>query len=268
MSRVLGEILAISVASSVPIEKLLTTDIVKEYDYIYLNIRTLYRNFHGSFNLNELPDIDVYVEEFIKEINTIRAIINESIPGNKQAVIYHMSCSSLKRIMPRAKLKIPTTAIQKNYETLEKITLIKAFKEINKDSIQFFDTVIKGHNTKAMLLSHFPIDLLSYHSFRKLVLLESHTGVVKTRTEWITKITKNEDYRNIPFNVLSIQILGDRSVQLRPIGLSVSSALLSLAVDNKWNPTTSLEKIKFDIRKLKDRLLSEILLEMCTVSLR
>jgi len=134
-------------------------------------------------------------------------------------VFYLPTAKSFRTVNARAKINKHDTTKQKNYETLERSTMLKALAKLDKNLVQVFDTAIKGNNSASLIITHLPLDLLSAGSFRKLVLLESHTGALKTKSEWITKLSKNENYRNIPFNILSVQVLGDRNNQFSSMGI-------------------------------------------------
>ena len=266
-NRVLGEILAISVATAIPLEHLLATDIAKGYTHIYLNVRTLYRNFHGSFEKENVPTLTKYVDLFVTEILLIHSIISESVKGNLQPVYYMPTSKSLPVIMPWAKLKKESTQRQKNYESLEKMTIVKTLAKLDKNFVLIIDTLLKGQNASALIITHLPLDLLSYSSFRKLTLLESHTGALKSKVEWIVKLSKNSHYRNIPFNILSIQVLGDRNTQLGSMGIKLSNELLALAEKHHWSAITSLEKVKSDIRVMANKETAAFLLKLASVTL-
>lgn len=269
VDRTLGETLAISVATAQPLEMLLSTDIARQYNTLYINIKTLYRNFHGAYgNEDNLPTLSKMTELFVAEIITIRSIVSDSIPGKVKPVFYLTTCKSLPLLMPHAKLKQPTTPKQIRYEDLEKKVISRALGKFEEEEIHMFDVLVKGSNTVALMLTHYPLDLISAHTFRKLILLESHTGAIKSKTEWITKLNKNEAYINLPFNVLSLQVLGDKSLQFESLGRKLSESLVELANKKHWSANTGLEKIKQDIRGMKDKEAANTLIQLANVVLR
>ncbi len=268
LPRNLGESLAISIGTSVPIEKIIVDkEIRKPYSNIYLNIRTLYRNFHNSLaneydiNFNEIS------KEFKNELTIIKTLLEQSSSYYIKPIFYITTHKSLETIFYNAKLKKPTTKKQQNYDQLEKKIINYLLKHDDEEQIQIYDILVKGYKTKSLILTHMPIDLLSYYSFRQLALIESNTGKIKLKSEWITKLTNNSDYYHLPFNLLVIQILGDGGKTFYTMDNSYKKLLLELASSNRWNPNTTVEKIKFDIRKMKDRFSSEILLKMTIPSL-
>jgi len=269
IDRALGAHLAISVATAVPIETLLQSDISKGYNYIYLNIRTLYRNFHGSFLPDQIPSVNKMADMFTDEILTIKSIIAESVSPKLTPVLYIALNKSLGSTLPRAKIKKPTTNIQINYRSLEEKVIAKALTAFDEEEVYMFDNLIKGSNTSSLMLSHIPLDLMSAYTFRKLALLESHTGkLLDNKSMWIKKLSKNEDYVNLPFNLLTLQIIGDRNNQFLSQDKKVIDAYLKIANKNHWHSGTTLVKSKADIQRDKDKFLVAVFTEMANVTLK
>jgi len=267
IERQFGETLGVSIGTAIPLELMLADNIHKGYEFIYLNLRTLYRNFHGAYPRDQYPTSKVMAKDFLEELITIQSLITETIPGRLKPIFYLASCSSLPSLITDAKLKVIHTPKQKEYYDLERVVFALALKA-NKDiNVQNYNCLVKGNNTSSLMVSHLPLDLISSHLFRKLGLLESHTGAIKLKTEWITKLNKNEIYRNIPFNILSIQILGDNNNQFQSMGTKFTKYLVQLATDHNWNANTNMAKVQYDIRKLNDKYLASILLNMSHVKL-
>lgn len=89
------------------------------------------------------------------------------------------------------------------------------------DVLHFTKHLEPSRGTAALLLTHVPWDLLSHHSFLRLDLLESHTGVIKTRKDWNSKYfkIKDHDLSNLPFIESLLTTLGD-SVMFQPFPLN------------------------------------------------
>lgn len=264
--REVGDILPISIGTALAIEVLLTGGKPPQADFLFMNIRTLYRNYHGSYKAPYLIAIKDFTNDFIEELKLILDTVEFTITGNVLPVLYTTTGEALKSTMPHAKLKIPSTTLQIKYSKLELYVVTAAAKKL-KDKLTVFDLLLEGNNSTSLIISNYPLDLLSYHKFRKLGLLESHTGVIKLKNEWISKLTKNDDYKNLPFNIMTIQILGD-GVQIKTIGLKIVKSLIALATDNRWSAATTIAKVKFDLRKLKDPLLKNVLSDMISTKLK
>ena len=265
--RVLGEVIPVSVGTALALEAILNSNEIKSYDSLYLNVQTLHRNYHGSFNGSELPDLPDYIAEFYDEIERLLLFISDSLGKPLKPVFYIATNKSLASKCPRAKLRFPSTDKQKNYESLDKRVVEAVIKKFTDKHILIYDMLIKGNNSSALIVTHHLLDLLSLHTFRKLTLLESHTGALKARTQWSSKLNKHPDIVNIPFNILTVQILGDNGNKLKQMDRPMVNALFTMAKDYHWSSSTTLEKIKFDTDKLKDRFLASVIKEMCNVKI-
>lgn len=262
MNRVLGETLALSVGTAIPLELIVTGKLKQRHTYLYMNIRTLYRNYFGSYETSphEMP-VAEFVSGFISELEDLVAIV----AGIIVPVIYINTGASLTRLFPKAQMWVAHTSKQKNYEKLEEHTLSAVFD--TEHNVKSFDVTVKGSNHTAFMISHLPLDLLSNKQFKSLDLLESHTGAVKHRSTWINKLSKNPNYANVPFSTMAIQILGDSSNQFKPMKKIWSKTLLRISSENKWNAATTKSKMIFDINKENDRFLSSTLIEMLRIKI-
>lgn len=267
VERQLGDVLGLSIGTAIPIEKLLTSNTAKEYNTLYINVRTMYRNFIGSFQADAVPDGAKCYKEFLEELDTLSGIVDMSFPSSIRLVYYYPSYNSLESSFTKCKLKSTKTQLQKNYSGKESFIFVNILNKITPQ-VEVYDTKLNGNHAKALIITHTPLDLLSHHSFSKLTLLESHTANLKNKPEWITKLTKNQNYYNIPFNILTLQILGDRSTQFSAMSNKLIKSYTALATMNRWSPSTTLEKIKFDIRKMPDKLTAGLLLEMANMRLK
>lgn len=267
LPRSVGESIAISIATYVPIEKILTSiETRRGYTHIYINVNTLIRNYLLSLKYEGYKFLELY-KEFEQEFFLIKTLLEELHTSPIKPVFYIATHKTLKKQFSKAKLKTNLTEKQKNEKRLEEQFVNKLLSQVEEDTIMIYDVLIKGYKSKSLILTHLPIDLLSHTNFRQLTLIESNTGSIKTKNEWITKLTANTDYYHLPYNVLTLQILGDKSKTFSSMGNTYKELLLELAQKNKWNPNTTIEKIRFDIRKMKDRFSSEILLNMSLVTI-
>lgn len=268
--RQLGSLINVSIGTAIPLETLFTLERSRKEDHLFMNIRTLFRNFIGSF---EIDPYEVSPKKltnvFIEELEIIQSEMSVKAVGTLQLVFYLVSAKTLAKQMPHAKIKTARTNKQKRYQELEEFVLSRLLKRSPWDEqIQIFDSLVKGMNTRALMITHYPLDLLSKHRFRTLTLLESHTGAFKTQSKWTSKVTTNDDYQSLPFNVLLIQLLGDGGSQFLSSGQRLIKPVIELAKKNHWTIATTNEKMKFDIRKMKDKAIASELMEMMQVKLR
>jgi hypothetical protein len=244
--RTLGEKISISVGTAIPIEKLLETG-SKGIGTLYLNVATLFRNFYGAIEDPDKVNKKDLVVAFVDELNQLYSIVLESVPGNIVPIFYNTSGKSLDNVFKHCSLKKPTTQAQRDYSNLQTYVINETVKLLGGIIVEEYDLLINGRNNISYIITSYPLDLLSYPKFRNLQLLESHTGNIKERKEWIHKLTSNEKYFNIPFNILSIQVLGDKSKWFNSMGRKYTSMLLNLAIKNKWHALTTTDKIVFDL---------------------
>lgn len=259
--------LPISLGTAVPIEHLMAMDRPRKETHIFLNVRTLFRNYWGSYKDPGGIDVDIHAKEFMMEMDNIELYIHESIPGHLEPVFYLSTHKSLAIYFPEAKLKVASTDKQKLYQENEDYVLNKLLsKRVWKKKVQIFDIEVNGQNSKAYVLSSYPIDLLSKARFKTLALLESHTGKIKTCGEWVSKLNRDSMHDRLPFNVFTIQLLGDGTT-FRSSGQRLIGPILELAEDNNWNIHTTRQRVRKDLLKIEDPKLKAIYKRMIQVAL-
>lgn len=216
----------------------------------WVNLRTLFRNFFNSLDRdtrNRLLPADV-VPFLIEELEIIQAAIAKISSFNTKPVLYYCTLQSMVKEFPHAKLKEAKTVNQLFYVDMEKRVCHALIEHLGKESVRLFDVHLKGRHPSAFILTHAPVDLLSHRFFDQLWLLESHTGKIKGRAQWSTKLTGSKGYENIPFNRLSLQIFGDDSTYFYAMSIKVKRFLVDLAKKKRWGPMTSKDKILHDIK--------------------
>lgn len=264
--RAMGEI-PISIPTSIPLEETILQQNAPAGD-IWINVRSLIRNALNSFETADKDRLFDHIlgDVILDEMKIIQSLVRQASETNtpRKVVFYFTSRKSLTRIFEKSIPKAPVTPKQKFEFTLTEDTLLYVLN--HKKDIEEFDVLIKGRDTRAMIITHQPVDLLSRYQFSDLVLLESHTGKLKQPVEWNSKLT-GKGSENLPFNSLTLQIFGDgETFAAYPRKLKVE--LLNLALSNNWNPITSKSKMEADIKTMNDRLGAELLLEMLRVTLR
>ena len=272
MNRTLGESIAVSVGTAIPFEKILTGELIlNPTGVLYLNLKTLFRNFHGSFELSGSVGDNRLLELFLEEIDILLGIIDVSLPVELEPILYVMTNKSLVKKMLNAKFKNNFTKKQLDYIDLEKFIIEKVIqsKDLSK-KIKIYDTSLDVENDDSrqnIILTHLPSDLLSYWKVPFLELLESHTGELKKKSLWTKKLTSNVNYIHLPFNPLTVQLLGDKSKLFKPFEQKVINHYVELSVDKKWKPTTTVEKVFFDLDKLRDPLMAKVFKQMVMIKL-
>lgn len=224
------------------------------FKHVWINIRTLFRNIHGSVDKeieSQLLPGD-YSNAIIEEMSIINGILNDKNPNIK---IHYYVCTyqTLSRIYPFAVFKEVKTDKQKEYAALENSMLGILFKHFgNSDSnVHIFDTFIIAPVSHILLLTHYPFDLINVKGGDHVALLESHTGVVKLKPQWNTKLN-TRDYIRLPFDRMTVQLFGDSGGLLKPYPRDFRDKLLKLASEKKWTSETTKDRILQSIRDLHD----------------
>jgi len=265
MNRELGESVPVSIGTALILEAILDGVLLQPYNDWRINLRTLARNYLASFNSGITLTLNDYLPVFIEEVQTVAGIIENVIPKNMSIELYVCSYKTLLQHMPNAAYKTKFTNKQSNYNRLED-SLVQASSAVLK--FKQYDSAIYGNNKKSVITTHRPIDLLSAPSFSKLHLLESHTAAIRGPATWISKLSNNPKYKLLPFNILTVHLLGDGSYMLKNIGRGFIDPVIHIAHIHKWTPATTMAKIKSNIDEIRDPLLRRTILGMCNVTLK
>lgn len=239
---------------------------ISKYTAFYVNLNTLFRNIVGSVSGADaaamlLPS-DI-CEILQAETELISSLVFEYTAGKTKCVFYANAHSSLLQAHPYATLRVIKTEKKIVYASLMKQCVDK-FISTNKEAsnIKRFDRLIQPDlMTSALILTHYAYDLLSHRSFLKLDLIESHTGVLKTISQWHTKFVNGKSLIRIPFNECFIQIFGD-SETFAEFPQKSKELVLELAERYKWTSVTTQPRLIFCFDMLKDKLLAAVLKAM------
>lgn len=273
-TRELG-VLEISIGTSLAIEGLLgkhpdrpviaSKAPIRNVKLVWVNVSTLIRNIYHSLTTEDKERIDATTlsEILLYEMNTIDGLIKQESNDIASTVFYRNKVEGIKKYMPNARLKEAKTPKQKMYEGL----LTDIFDDIENiiDGLTYreFDVVIKG-SSASIMLTHSPLDLLSYYNFSSLSLLESHTGKVKPKNQWGSKLG-SKSTETTPFNGFTMQVFGDGGDKIDMAPLKYRKAVLSLIESDNWTSVTTLPRIKMSVQKLKDDDTREELMKYTTV---
>ncbi len=236
---------------------------LKGYDTLWINVRTLWRNLYEAietdkresfFDNNRPRDkaVAAMANTLREEILFIKTHLAETLSGVR---FYYLGYQDLPKKYPHAILKQPSTDLQKRYVNLMERsldTLLQA--DVNQTIELDKGSEIRGEPTRSLIITHYPTDLLSKFKFTKLRLLESHTGAVKSSSEWYTKLTDGKELKTIPFNYFTIQIFGDGGgAHFGRYPIKIRRALLEVAQKYKWTPVTSMDRIKLTLSRMSDQ---------------
>lgn len=263
--RAVGE-LPLSVGTSLAMEAL------KEgtgYGGLWINLRTLYRNIYEAFGPDERQQLSQLLAHNSRDVvrgfaDTLEEELGQILEFGggrlEKVTLYHREYADLLKRFPHAILRTPNTPLQKQYNNLMNDTIDEVLLRPIRQHLDFDrGSQLQGEPTKALIITHYPVDLLSSTSFTKLRLLESYTGAIKSRSQWNTKLTDGKLFPRIPFNYLTVQIFGDGPVSFMRYPKPVRDALVQLADQYKWTSVTTTEKMKQNIAWMKDQYAAEAL---------
>jgi hypothetical protein len=219
---------------------------IKEYDELWVNYRTLFRNIVGAVSADDAAAItpDDYAMLVVEELTIIKAALLDH--GFEVNVIgYVCSYNDLGGIYPKAIQREMKTDRQKYYAALENQTVDAVFANLGSDNEMLIpcDVYIRGNHKRTMLLSSYPIDLINFKDGLQLALVESHTGAIKKRQHWHTKLLNGRDLPHIPFDRMTIQMFGDTGNLFAPYPKAHREKLIALATQYQWTSLTTKARI-------------------------
>lgn len=227
---------------------------VLHYKQIWINMRTLFRNYMGSLTTNGAALVlpAQIAQDLYHEMGAILQAIGEASRGTCQVVFYVSDYNGVERY----RYAVPwmdNTDKQRVYTQLQKAAIEMLLKEQKDFEIRTFALKLTGRDTqsnpKSLILTHYAFDLLSAKAFAELVLLESHTGNLKDKTLWYTKYMNGKTLPVMPFREDFIQIFGD-SETFRPADAKLRKEIIELAKKYHWNATTTSERIRFCVNQM------------------
>lgn len=248
----------ISIGTSLAIEALRQPG-VPAYDALWVNLRTLFRNLmscvptHVRDDAND-RDVAEVLEEEMGHISEAISILSN---GTKPVKWYITKPETLNKILPDAIIRAPKTTLQKSQAALCDAALGRLLAKYQKE-IQVFSPIMYGQG-KAMVLTHFPEDLLSRKHFAEMYLLESHTGKIKNHDQFNTKLGDIDDFPKLPFNGFTLTVFGDKQVLIYQMPGKVRSMVLDVAKKANWTPMTTKDRMLLTLNNIKNQYDREVL---------
>lgn len=222
------------------------------YSDILINTRTIVRNFVNAIDAKAVDTIrssDI-VHGIMGEIELCNELIKGQSNGRLNCSFYDIDYLGIEKKFPYAIFKEAKTEKQLHYKKIENECVVDLRQHLNYVPYRQYRREITDSFGKTLLLTHIAPDLLSRYSFSEVVLLESHTGRIKDRDLWYSKLssTNKDDLINIPFGSFSIQVFGD-GIIFAPNSLAMRKQVLSIASQGRWLYSTTVDKIRNDINK-------------------
>ena len=244
-----------------PDRKIPTKVDITNYNFIYINISTLFRNIIGSLQKNDfvLTTPLAVADVLNSEIKIIESLLSHEGIGKCTPMFYianYKEWSVIKKLEknPNVKFRIDNTEYQKSYLFKLNQTFELLLKNTTSNNvIELNSPITPNKYPKGIILTHIPYDLLSYKYFSNLDLIESHTGKLKHRGEWYTKFYQLKDISliNIPFIEMMLLIFGD-NIMFKPMDLKIRKAILEISNIRKWTAFTTIDKVKLDLELSKN----------------
>ncbi len=238
---------------------------VRDYEQVWINLGTLVRNIYSSVpsaSQAAMHAVDLYVT-LESEVQTIRTLVSDGSFDKTQAIFYVTDDSRLAARHPHAKLRKENTPRQLGYANVRDLVLQEYLKRHSHipGNLVFHELLTPASRKKVLILTHDAYDLLSYQAFTELHLLESHTGLLKKRTQWYSKYSDGKALMRIPFNACFMQVFGD-SVHFHPFPFKERNLIKEMADQYNWTPVTTKERLKLCFELMPDVVFRSLLLDM------
>lgn len=261
--RVLGQYplsvptsLAVESANGVHPEIVVETAPILRYEQLWVNLRTLYRNFMGSLPGDSARGLlpEEISQTLVEEMEQIVTLIRDGSRGGCQVQFYVSNYAGLELRYRFAVLRRDSTDNQKFYTAQQNKTLEWMAEQYKKGQlpveIQSFDLKLRPKEKRRVaLLTHYPYDLVSAKNFGSLDLLESHTGKFKDRSLWYTKYHDGKALPFIPFREDFLQIFGDAET-FRPLDIKLRREIIEVAQKYSWSAVTTHAKLLYGIEQI------------------
>ena len=246
ISRELGEI-PVTISTAIAISSFTgNSDLYNDRD-LWINVRTLYRNIVSSIDSEIDYDNESLLTDLMEEHKIISSVLEDFYQGYEGKFYFYVNTfESIEKFIPDGKIKENKTENQISYVKSES-EVLTAFAELIGEDILIFDTKLDGSDRKGMVFTHFPVELLSRYTFSDLLLLESHTGAIKSQTLWNTKLTGGKKNYRLPFNYFTLVVYGDNSNLLKSYPIGVKKLIDDISEHSGWSAATSEEKIVKDM---------------------
>lgn len=238
---------------------------LNQYAEFWVNIETLHRNIIGAVPSDVQKGLlaGEIIEVMVEEAGLIKELIENHTHGQTKVVFYRNLQKGLAKAHPHARLKKPKTDNQIAADSLlERCCEIFFKHHKGHGDYRVFDRLLTPlGKPKTLIITHQAYDLLSDKNFDVLDLLESHTGVLKKKSLWYTKLHGGKDLVRIPLNACTMQVFGD-SVTFAPQPTPLRAQVVELSEKFEWHALTTKDRLRFSFDTMRDRFAAEVLKEM------
>lgn len=268
--RVVGEQVPVSIGTALTLEHE-DVDLKQWTPHLYVNLRTLLRNIYQACDRAKVKELDpeVFAYVLFEEMDAFREYVEKYRKGKTKVFYYFPSYKSMSKFLSGAQwspgrggeiMRVFTVEedVRKIFEEAWKLHQ----KEKKEDLYLQVDRELPRGKEMSMVLSHYVVDLLSAKQFPTLYLLESHTGRVKKKPDWSSKLNIDKEKRNMfPFSKLTLQVFGDSKAILAN-SFKLKRALYELAEKYHWTNITTYDRMRQGVNLYPDKEIKKQLLDL------
>lgn len=210
-------------------------------DYM-INVSTLTRNIITSMPFIELQKCSTkdVLDTLIEEMDYLGTLFK------MQEHRLHFYIHSYSFVHAHYDKKLRTASTAQQVHSFKLLDTCMTHVKRNAMALSFSKDIHLERASSALVMTHVPWDLLSHGRFKRLDLLESHTGVIKTRKDWNTKYFKlpEKDMSFLPFMEYLLTTFGD-GVMFKPAPIKDREKLYNDLLKKKVHPLMSETSLMF-----------------------
>lgn len=226
----------------------------KVYNGFFISIPTLFRNIYSAAGeRKEKITTGGYAQLLINEMHLIENMIQMYTDSQLKVFFYNPSYIGIDDLLPNAKLKEASSGKQQLQEMLKKGALSFVANEFGSaDNYVPIGTSLTIPFEKSLILTSFVVDLVGAITLRYgsvIDLIESHTGTIKDKTLWYTKLNKANNIERLPLTTGTLVVYGDGKM-VSPLSKKIRDELGEIAVSRKWHQLISPVIINAEVAKL------------------
>lgn len=229
-----------------------------KYDTFWINLTTLFRNIFTAIPKDQIVSVkqnDLF-STLLEEIDVIVNLVDSSGAGTKLQ-FYYSTYSKLElkvalQTIKSIKLRKPNTEKQ-IFQHDMMVAVIEAVIKLHGEHIKFSDAIEPSRHDKALVLTHQPYDLTNLNKFEEISLLESNTGLIKSKHQFNSKYYPIPNVEpgiggmgSLPFHRRLLMIFGDKSL-ISPMPLVFRLKIIETAKKRHWTPLTTMDKMNLDL---------------------
>lgn len=230
---------------------------LSSFKELWVNVRTLFRNFYNAVERGyfEVLDPTEVVSQFVAEMEAIIQLTKDRTNGECKVTFYISDYIKLDKEYPGSVLRVDSTEKQVAYsKSLQRIVGLVIAQE-GAPKIKIYKTKITDVvNVKTLMLTNFAYDLTT-KTISNMYLLESHTGLIKSRNQFYTKFYDGKNLPMIPFRDDMLAVFGDSEL-FRPLSSTYRTKLKEIATKYEWNYTTTTARMRQGIDFMQDKLMA------------